>query len=194
MPPKNSDSLNYTLSFEDVTRSVSSDYLCSGATIFPSPTCEISFGGNIVLSDDLYKQLFGEPENKEEEKKENMNYPTVKSIKYDNKYTIVTWGDGTKTRVGCCYEDAYGKYNAFCSALAKKIFGTSSQVRKIVETKDEAIEIEKKRKEREERDRLAEVERKRRERRKIKHLAKKMLIEKKAKQLMKEMLEEETNE
>ena len=113
-----------------------------------------------------------------------------KSIKYDKNYTTVTWNDGTKTTVRCSNEDDYSRYTGFCSALAKKIFGTSSQVRKIVETKDEEVEIAKKKAERKEEERIAEISRKRKERHQIKYRAKQIVIEKKAKQLAKKMLGE----
>jgi hypothetical protein len=118
------------------------------------------------------------------------SYPTVKSIKYDKNYTTVIWNDGTKTTVRCSNEDEYSRYTGFCSALAKKIFGTSSQVRKLVETKDEEIELAKKKAERKEEERLAEITRKRKERHQIKYRAKQIVIEKKAKQLAKQMLRE----
>ena len=114
--------------------------------------------------------------------------PQVKSIKYDKNYTTVTWNDGTKTTVRCSNEDDYSRYTGFCSALAKKIFGTSSQVRKIVETKNESIEIAKKKAEQKEKERLAEITRNRKEKRRVKYLAKQMVLEKKAKKLAKEML------
>jgi hypothetical protein len=114
----------------------------------------------------------------------------VKSIKYDKNYTTVTWNDGTKTTVRCSNEDDYSRYTGFCSALAKKIFGTSSQVRKIVETKNEEIELAKKKAELKEKERLAEIARKRKERHQIKYRAKQIVIEKKAKQLAKKMLGE----
>ena len=113
-----------------------------------------------------------------------------KSIKYDKNYTTVTWNDGTKTTVRCSNEDEYSRYNGFCSALAKKVFGTSSQVRKIVETKNEEIELVKKKAELDEKERLAEIARKRKERHQIKYRAKQIVIEKKAKQLAKKMLGE----
>jgi hypothetical protein len=113
-----------------------------------------------------------------------------KSIKYDKNYTTVTWNDGTKTTVRCSNEDDYSRYTGFCSALAKKIFGTSSQVRKIVETKDEEIEIAKKKAEQEEKDRIAEIKRNRKMKHQIKYRAKQIVIEKKAKELAKKMMGE----
>jgi hypothetical protein len=109
----------------------------------------------------------------------------VKSIKFDKKYTTVTWNDDTKTRVACSEEDEYSRYEAFCAALAKKIFGTSSQVRKIVETKDEAIELEKKRVEREEKEKADRIKQARKDKLWIKKRAKQIVREKMAKELAK---------
>ena len=123
-------------------------------------------------------------------KEENaMKNIQVKSIKYDRNYTTVTWTDGTKTTVRCSYNDVYSPYNGFCSALAKKIFGTSSQVRKLVDTKDEAVEIAKKKTEQKEKERLAKIARNRKERYQVKYLAKQMVIEERARKLAEQMLE-----
>jgi hypothetical protein len=129
---------------------------------------------------------FASNKKKEENTMKNLQ---VKSIKYDERYTTVTWFDDTKTRVSCGKEDEYNRYNAFCSALAKKIFGTSSHVRKIVETKDEALEIAKRREELKEKERLAQIARDRKVRHQIKHRAKQIVIEEKAKKLAEQILE-----
>lgn len=55
-----------------------------------------------------------------------------KKIIYNDKATIVFWKDGTKTIVKIAEGTTYSKYNAFCAALAKKIFGTNSAVNRTV--------------------------------------------------------------
>ena len=55
-----------------------------------------------------------------------------KRIIYNNPATIVFWKDGTKTVVKKNEKEKYNSYNAFCAALAKKIFGTNSEVNRIV--------------------------------------------------------------
>ena len=57
---------------------------------------------------------------------------TPKRIIYNNPATIVFWRDGTKTVVKKNEKEKYNSYNAFCAALAKKIFGTNSEVNRIV--------------------------------------------------------------
>ena len=55
-------------------------------------------------------------------------------IIYNNPATIVFWKDGTKTVVKKSPKEKYNAYNAFCAALAKKIYGNNSQVQKIVQS------------------------------------------------------------
>lgn len=54
-----------------------------------------------------------------------------KKIIRNGKATIVFWLDGTKTVVKCSDEDD-NDYDAFTAALAKRVFGTNSAVKKIV--------------------------------------------------------------
>ena len=69
-------------------------------------------------------------------------YTPVRII-YNVKATIVFWKDGTKTVVKLSEGDYDNPYNAFCAALAKKIFGNNSRVRKIVDKKESARKKEK---------------------------------------------------
>ena len=112
----------------------------------------------------------------------------VKSIKYSGKYTTVTWNDGTKTRVSCGEGEQQSRYSAFCSALAIKIFGTNSQVKKIVETKDEQIEIDKQNKIREEQERVAKIRKARKDRLWVKKRAKELALEQRAQEMAKQLL------
>lgn len=115
---------------------------------------------------------------------------SVKSIKYSGKYTTVTWNDNTKTRVSCGENEQQSRYSAFCSALAIKIFGTNSQVKKIVETKDEQIEIDKQNKIREEKDRAAKVRKARKDRLWVKKRAKEIALEQRAQKMAQQLLSE----
>ena len=110
---------------------------------------------------------------------------SVKSIKFDKKFTTVTWQDGTTTRVGCMLEDEYNRYEAFCAALAKKIYKTTSAVKHIVDMKDEQIEIDKQRKEREESEKAAQIRKARKDRIWIKRRAKEIALENAAQELAK---------
>ena len=116
------------------------------------------------------------------------NKLTVKSIKYSGKYTTVTWNDDTKTRVSCGKNEQQSRYSAFCSALAIKVFGTNSQVKKIVETKDEQIEIDKQNKLREEQETAAKIRKARKDRLWVKKRAKELALEQRAQELAQQML------
>lgn len=67
-------------------------------------------------------------------------------IIYNDPVTIVFWDDDTKTIVKRAKGEKFNKYNAFCAALAKKIYENNSQVRKIVKSGEEQIkkDIQKK--------------------------------------------------
>ena len=51
--------------------------------------------------------------------------------------TIVFWKDGTKTIVKLPEGDTPDDYSAFTAALAKKVFGSNSKVKKVMRTKTE---------------------------------------------------------
>lgn len=55
--------------------------------------------------------------------------------------TIVFWKDGTKTIVRCADDAEDDIYSAFTAALAEKIYGSNSQVKKILRTKVEVIPL-----------------------------------------------------
>lgn len=70
------------------------------------------------------------------------DYYTPKKIIKSNDVTVVFWPDNSKTIVRRDPEDADNLHTAFCAALAKKIFGSNSHIkktiaRKLVETKKE---------------------------------------------------------
>lgn len=52
-----------------------------------------------------------------------------KRVIFSGLKTIVFWYDGTKTIVSCAEDEPYDAYNAFCAALAKKMFGSTSAVK-----------------------------------------------------------------
>lgn len=70
------------------------------------------------------------------------------SIEHENRYmpdrilksgnaTIIFWKDGAKTVVKLPEGDTPDDYSAFTAALAKKIFGSNSKVKKVIKTKTE---------------------------------------------------------
>lgn len=57
---------------------------------------------------------------------------TVDHIFYDDVATVVFWTDGTKTVVKCAEGTKYDEYAAFCIALAKKIYGNNSALKRAI--------------------------------------------------------------
>lgn len=64
-----------------------------------------------------------------------MQVPEVKKIIHSGLWTIVTWEDGTLTKIKMEDDGHYDEYAAFTAALAKKVYGNNSKVHKILETK-----------------------------------------------------------
>ena len=56
-------------------------------------------------------------------------------IIFNGPKTIVLWTDGSKTIVSCKAEEQFDPYAGFCAALAKKMYGSTSRIKKILETK-----------------------------------------------------------
>lgn len=66
-----------------------------------------------------------------------------KRIIFNDPATIVFWDDGTKTVVKCMEGRKFSKYYGFLAALAKKYFGSNSQVCRVIEeASGEKIESE----------------------------------------------------
>ena len=58
---------------------------------------------------------------------------TPKKIIRSGDVTVVIWLDGSKTIVRRDPEDADNLHTAFCAALAKKIFGSNTAVKKVID-------------------------------------------------------------
>lgn len=61
--------------------------------------------------------------------------PKVDRIIFSPPATIVFWKDGTKTVVKCADGEPFSEYNGFAAALLKKVFGSNSAVKKIIQRK-----------------------------------------------------------
>ena len=57
-------------------------------------------------------------------------------IYYRDRYTTVVWKDGTTTTVCCGENETFDKYSGFCAALAKKVFGSTTHVKGMIEKLD----------------------------------------------------------
>lgn len=59
----------------------------------------------------------------------------VDRIIFSPPATIVFWKDGTKTVVKCAKGEPFSEYNGFAAALLKKVFGSNSAVKKLIQRK-----------------------------------------------------------
>ncbi len=64
----------------------------------------------------------------------------VKKIIHSGRCTIVIWEDGSKTIVKQSADDDWDEYAAFCAAFCKKIFGSTSAVKRIIDKKTVAYQ------------------------------------------------------
>lgn len=101
----------------------------------------------------------------------------------DTGRTTVHWMDGTITTVRCAKGTEFDEYTAFTAALAKRLYGNNSAIRRMIHKKD-SREIDRKQKEanlkaQAERERVAAKRRKER----IKRMARKMKEEAEARKL-----------
>lgn len=60
------------------------------------------------------------------------NLFTVKRIHKNGPVTVVIWQDGSKTIVRRSKGTKDDPYTAFCAALAKKMYGSNSQINKMI--------------------------------------------------------------
>lgn len=58
--------------------------------------------------------------------------PIPKKVIYSGPATIVLWEDGTKTVVKCSKRDSWNAQTGFLWALAEKVYGSKSQVEKVI--------------------------------------------------------------
>ena len=68
---------------------------------------------------------------------------TPAKIIYNGVATVVFWNDGTKTVVRRSEGTKDDKYNAFCAALAKKVFGTNSKLKNCIKEAENAKRVKR---------------------------------------------------
>ena len=66
---------------------------------------------------------------------EPADHLNVDRIIFSPPATIVFWKDGTKTVVKCAKGEPFSEYNGFAAALLKKVFGSNSAVKKLIQRK-----------------------------------------------------------
>lgn len=68
---------------------------------------------------------------------------TPNKIIYSGVATVVFWDDGTKTVVKKAEGTKDDRYNAFCAALAVKMYGTNSALKKYIKAAENAENAKK---------------------------------------------------
>lgn len=92
--------------------------------------------------------IFGQPKFVECVRAEKEACIVPQRILYNGDRTIVFWSDGDKTIVKCAEGQEFDEYNGFVAALAKKLYGSTSKVKRIISKakdniKKKSIEKEK---------------------------------------------------
>lgn len=59
-----------------------------------------------------------------------MIIPEIKKVIYSGSKTIIIWADNTKTITSCAEGEQYDEYYGFCSAVVKKLFGSTTAAKK----------------------------------------------------------------
>lgn len=65
--------------------------------------------------------------------------PEIKKVIYSGNKTIVLWADNTKTIVSCREGETFDQYMGFCAAVTKKLFGSTSKIKKTIEKKNGGV-------------------------------------------------------
>lgn len=94
------------------------------------------FKRSVTLTNDIFKGYIMEDVMRTNEMFYRIGLIPTKII-YNPPATIVFWTDGTKTVVKCSADDEYNEYYGFLCALGKKMFGTNSHLKKLIDEKAE---------------------------------------------------------
>ena len=65
--------------------------------------------------------------------------PDIRRIVFNDPATIVFWDDGTKTVVKTCEGDKFERYMGFAAACMKKMFGSTSRAKAIMNECDQDL-------------------------------------------------------
>lgn len=129
-------------------------------------------------------------EEKEKEDMQRVTIPMPTKILKNGRATVVFFADDTKVVVKLPDGVEDNDYNAFCAAITKKMFGTNTRIKskmkdltEVVMTPQEKRLALKKAREEGEARRQEEIDKK------VRRMAHQMVLEKRAKQLAKEMMD-----
>lgn len=60
--------------------------------------------------------------------------PEIDRLIYSGNKTIIIWKDGDKTIVSCGEGEQFDQYTGFCTAVVKKVFGSTTAAKKVMNT------------------------------------------------------------
>ena len=74
--------------------------------------------------------------------------PPIKKVVYDEANgTAIHWMDGTNTHVRCGQGECFDRYGGFMAAVCKKLFGSTSAAKKVMNSHDAKLIAEARQKE-----------------------------------------------
>lgn len=56
-----------------------------------------------------------------------------KRVFFNGHHTTLVWHDGSKTTVGVAPDEEFDEYTGFCTAIVKKLFGSSNEAKKYMD-------------------------------------------------------------
>lgn len=69
-------------------------------------------------------------------KKRGYQIPDIKSVVFNGQYTTILWADDTSTVVKCGNEEENEPYAGFAAAVCKKLFGSTSNAKRVMNEHD----------------------------------------------------------
>lgn len=161
----------------------------------------LSFGGFSISPKDESESIcpVTYQENKGEEKTMDTSacytIPEINNVVHNEEKgsTTINWSDGTKTTVRVMADERYDKYNGFCAAVMKKLFGTTTMAKRIRDRKDIKYIKAVREEERKKAEAAAEKRREVAMRRAAKRIAKETIAEMKIQAMADEIIKDYTS-
>lgn len=103
------------------------------ASAYISPEITMHYSNTSMSAYDLLQSLCKNDRKESEHMTKPMHLPMPVRIDRYETATVVHWNDDSFTAVNCGKDDNNNVYAAFAAALAKKLYGSTSMVHKIVD-------------------------------------------------------------
>lgn len=157
-----------------------------GATVRMNTDGSISFEGMNAEPKKPEKPV----EEKEKEDMQRVTIPMPTKILKNGRATVVFFADDTKVVVKLPEGVEDNDYNAFCAAITKKMFGTNTRIKRKMELITEIAQTPEEKKEAIQQAKLEAANKRQAEiDKKVERMAHEMVLEKRAKQLARAMME-----